>query len=259
MQYTLITGASAGIGKHFAEECASRNHNLVLVARNEAKLKALSDSLSKKFNIDIRIFPKDLTLKEAAIDIFNYCTENKVIVNFLINNAGLGFTNNFLDRKISFYESLVELNSVAPMKLIHLFAPTMQKQDAAYIINVSSMAGLAEIPHKSVYSASKHFLNSLSLCLYQEFKDTNLHISTLCPGGVPTNDAVKMRMKSYNGLKQASFIKPEILTKIAIDKTLKKQVLIVPGIINLLTYYFLKILPIKNRLTMTGNTVKQEL
>lgn len=257
--YTLITGASSGIGEAFAKECASRKFNLVLVARNIQKLEELANKLTKEFNVIVHIFPMDLTKENAAKEIFDFCEDKQLRVNILINNAGLGFTNKFENLKVDYCEQLVRLNNLAPLQLMRLFAPKMKQLEKANIINISSMAGLFTVPYKSLYAATKHFTTALSFTLYQEYKNTNLHFSTVCPGGVPTNENVSRRMNQYSGLKKASFTSAEYVVKQSLNKSLMGKVLIIPGTLNLISYYLLRVLPLKLRLKVLENTIAQEL
>lgn len=257
--YTLITGASAGIGEAFAKECARRKFNLVLVARNIQKLEELASQIRKDFDVSVHICPMDLTKENAAKEIFDFCETKNLNINILINNAGLGFTNKFENLELDYCEQLVRLNNLAPLKLMRLFAPKMKELEKANIINISSMAGLFTVPYKSLYAATKHFTTALSFTLYQEYKDTNLHFSTVCPGGVPTNERVSRRMQQYSGLKKASFTSAEFVVRESLNKSLMGKVLIIPGILNQLSYYLVRFLPLKLRLKVLENTIAQEL
>jgi uncharacterized protein len=258
-KYTIITGASQGIGKSFAFECAKRGFNLILVARNKEQLSFIKTELEQRYNVDVHTYSADLTSENAVEELYKYCKGNSFQVDILINNAGMGFTDSFLNLNLDFYEKLLKLNNTAHLKMMRLFAADMIKLDSSYIINISSMAGILPMPFKSVYSASKHFLTNLSLALYQEFRNTSLHVSTVCPGGVSTNEAVRKRMEQYTGLKKMSFTSPEKVVSIALKESFQKKPLIIPGLLNKLTYYLMKLIPIKLKLALIENTLKDEL
>jgi len=259
MKFSLITGASEGIGKAFAMECAANGQNIILVARNEEKLKALTSEIRTKYKVQAIYLPLDLTDTDAPAKLLHFCEENKYIVNLLINNAGFGYTNKFLNLEVEFYEKMVLLNNMGHLKVIRLFAEKMVNLSKANIINISSIAGLHPMPYKSVYSATKHFMTNLSLSLSYEFKDTNLHISVVCPGGVPTNEAVIKRMQNYGAIKRASFTSPAQVAKEALTKSYKGKILIIPGFLNRLTYYLVRVLPTNLKMKIIQNTISEEI
>lgn len=256
--YTLITGASEGIGEAFARECASRNHNLIIIARNQVKLSNIKLELENLFNINIIILQMDLSKKDAAKSIYEYCIGKNINVDLIINNAGFGFTNTFDNLELDYCENIINLNNLFPLQLSKLFAP-MMKNHSSYIMNISSMAGLLPVPFKSVYVATKYFITGISLSLFQEFKNSGPHICVVCPGGVPTNEKVVARMNQYSGLKKASFTPKEFVAKYSLDKMYQKNLIIIPGFLNKLSYIMMRITPLKLRLKLLEKTIQQEL
>ncbi len=257
--YTLITGASAGIGKALAFECASRGMNVLLVARNKAKLHDITSYLRQQFPINAHYYQADLTLENAPDQMYKWCVENSYRVNFLINNAGMGNTNNFLDNDVEYYKNMILLNNMALVKTTWLFVANMKQYPKAYILNLSSMAGLFPIPFKSVYSASKAFVNSFSLALRQEMKHTPISISVACPGGVDTNESVKERIKDYGLLKRSFILSAETVAKSIVSGTLRGKQIIIPGYGNNLANYVLKCLPSKARFALLIKSLKQDI
>ena len=97
MKYTLITGASGGLGRSFARECASHGQNLILVTRTGSKLHGLKEKLEKTYGVDVEIYSADLSVKEERQKLFDYTISNHMIVENLINNAGFGNADAYLD------------------------------------------------------------------------------------------------------------------------------------------------------------------
>jgi len=187
MSTALITGASGGIGKAFAEELAQRNTNLVLVARSEEKLKELALELQEKHKIQVDIIVQDLTDIGATDAVFNATKEKELTIDLLINNAGFGDYGDFAERNGERQVKIVQLNILALVDLTHKFLPLMRQRRSGSIINVASIAGFQPIPYISVYAASKAFVISFSHALWAENRSSNVHILVSCPGPTETN------------------------------------------------------------------------
>jgi len=182
-RYALITGASAGIGEEFAQQLAKRSWNLVLIARREDKLKALSKQLQQDFGIDVRIYTADLSDQSTPEKLFHYCHDNELDIAMLVNNAGYGVPGDFEknDWKTHSNSLQVMLNSL--VHLCHLFYPNMLKNSFGRILNIASLAGFAPpTAGHTLYGATKSFVIRFSHSLHLEGKDKGIHVTALCPG-----------------------------------------------------------------------------
>jgi uncharacterized protein len=182
MSTALITGASGGIGKAFAEELAARKTNLVLVARSAEKLEQLATQLQQQHNIQIQVIVKDLTEPNATNDVFDAIKNQELTIDLLINNAGFGDFGDFAERDGQRQLNMIQLNIMALVDLTHKFLPLMRQRRSGSIINVSSIAGFQPIPYLSVYAATKAFVLSFSEALWAENRDYGVHILVVCPG-----------------------------------------------------------------------------
>lgn len=187
MKYTLITGASGGIGEAFARRLASEKHNLVLVARSEEKLRALCEELSAKHEISCRYFAIDLIERDADARLYDETEKNGLEIDWLINNAGFGSGGDFaeLDREREL--QIIDLNISALVALTHRYLQRMRKAKRGTIINVSSAAGFQPIPFMATYAASKAFVSSFSEAIAEENRPYGIRILALCPGSTKTN------------------------------------------------------------------------
>lgn len=187
MKYTLITGASSGIGEAFARRLASEKHNLVLVARSGEKLKSLCEELGSAHSIDCRYVAVDLLEFEADIQLFNE-TENKGLeIDWLINNAGFGSSGDFAKLDLERELEIIDLNISALVALTHRFLQKMRERKSGTIINVSSAAGFQPIPFMATYAASKAFVSSFTEAIAEENRPFGIHVMALCPGSTKTN------------------------------------------------------------------------
>ena len=227
--YTLITGASQGIGKHFAIECAKQQMNLILVALPEKKLADTANEIISTYEVDVHYYGIDLTLPNSIRTIFLWCQEKNLIVNILINNAGLGATGKFESLNFSFHERMVLLNSNALMGLTWYFLPEMKKLPEAYILNIGSIASYCDIPYKVVYSSTKRFVYTFSRTLREELSQSSISVSVVCPGPVKTDSSSKFQSKKAKKLERLLILQPGNLAKYSIKMMKAKKAVILPG------------------------------
>lgn len=183
----LITGASSGIGKEFAQIHAKQGGNLVIVARSENKLKELKEDLEKSHGISVSVVAKDLSQPNAAEEIYNEVKGMGIKVDYLINNAGFGGVGKFQKRKIQEDLNMINLNISALTALTHFFLQDFVKRGEGKILNVSSTASLLPGPLQAVYYATKAYVTSFSNALAEELHDTNITVTNLMPGATATD------------------------------------------------------------------------
>jgi short-subunit dehydrogenase len=187
MSTALITGASGGIGKAFAEELAARSVNLVLVSRSEQKLNQLAKQLQKQYQVQVDLIVKDLTELGAAQSVYDIVQAKKLTIDLLINNAGFGDYGDFAERDGERQVKIVQLNILALVDLTHKFLPEMRQRRSGSIINLSSLSAFQPIPYLSVYAASKAFILNFSQALWAENRPYDVRVLVVCPGPVETN------------------------------------------------------------------------
>ena len=247
-KYTLITGASLGIGRALAYECASRNMNLVLVALPGKELNNLTESLNKYYPIHAVSFTVDLTEEETPKKLYNWCKENNYQINILINNAGLGAGGLFEHINHEQYIKMIKLNNLALISITYYFLPELKKNREGYILNISSMEAMLPTPYKSVYTGTKNFVFSFSLALREELRSSNVKVSVLCPGPVLTNREGLLRIRAHGYRAKLIIMMPKKVANIAINKMLKGKGIIVPGYFNLTLTRISKLVPIFTRM-----------
>src|SRR5829696_7141298 len=187
MKYTLITGASSGIGEAFARRLAAEGHNLILVARSEQKLHSLRDELSVKHDVDCRYFAIDLLDFEADVQLFEKTENDGLEIDWLINNAGFGSSGDFAELDLEKELEIIDLNVSALVALTHRFLQKMRERRSGRIINVSSAAGFQPIPFMATYAATKAFVSSFTEAIAEENRQFGVRILALCPGSTKTN------------------------------------------------------------------------
>lgn len=229
--YTLITGASQGIGKAFALECAERGMNLFLVALPNPFLYDTEKMIRENYPIEVISLGIDLTDPDSPRKIYEFSLENFIEVNFLINNAGFGTSGLFEKSDMLINFRMIALNVQASVGLMRLFIPDLKRNGPSHILNVSSMEATLPLPYKTVYTGTKNFIYSFSLALNEELKGTGVRVSVVCPGPVLTNEDGFKRIKSHGARARLLVKMPDFVAKKTIHAALKGKVEIIPGIL----------------------------
>jgi short-subunit dehydrogenase len=231
-KYTLITGASHGIGLAMARECARRGRNIALVALDEPMLHAEAAAIAQEFGVKTAALGIDLTLPGAPVRVFEWTKAQGIQLNMLINNAGFGRGNYYENIPWPVYQTMLTLNNQVPAELTHLFLPDLKKEPEAHLLNVSSMEGLMAMPVKVIYSSTKFFIYAFTLALREELHNFPIKVSLLCPGPVVTNEDGLQRIKSAGWKAKLVVMYPDQVAPIAIAGLLKGKRIIIPGIFN---------------------------
>jgi uncharacterized protein len=183
----LITGASAGIGREFARQLAGRAHSLILVARREERLSELRDELTGNHpGLMVHIRKINLSNLSQVEELIAWLEREKIDVDLLINNAGLGDLGPFATSDPTRNEEMMLVNMVALTSLTRRLLPQMIAKKRGAILNVSSSAGFLPIPGFAIYAATKAYVTSFSEALRAELLGTGLTVCALCPGPVHT-------------------------------------------------------------------------
>lgn len=249
--WALVTGSSSGIGRDAARYLYSLGYSLIIVARDENKLKELKINLEKesrhknestgednKTKQEILVIAKDLSSKENCLEIYEK-TKN-IELDLLVNNAGFGVFGEFSKTDLEKEINLINTNITAVHILTKLYLKDMLKRNRGHILNVASIAGMEPGPLMAAYYASKSYVIRLSRAINKEIKKekSKVKISILCPGPVDTN---------FNNVANVVFKAPsmasEKVAKYGIDKALKGKLIIIPGFLNKCVRFFSKIMP----------------
>ncbi|MCF6318169.1 MAG: SDR family oxidoreductase [Proteobacteria bacterium] len=233
-RYALITGASAGIGKEFAQQLAKKGWNLLLVARREKTLKELSKQLSKKHNIDAKYFIADLSDITQPKNLYEFCQESNINIAMLVNNAGYGVPGDFENNDWMTHKDNLQVMLNSVVEICHFFYPDMIQQKYGRIINVASLAGFAPpTAGHTLYGGIKSFVIRFSHSLHLEGKDKGVHVTALCPGFTFTEfHDVNGTRKMVSKLPKFMWMSSESVVKQGIIAIEKNQPVKINGKIN---------------------------
>jgi hypothetical protein len=182
----LVTGASWGIGEAFARQLAALGKDLILVARNEARLQELAGELSAAHGVRVCVIAADLCRPGAAGQVWAETERLGLEVDLLVNNAGVGKKGEFAALEHNLQAAMVRLNVNAPVELTRLYLPGMRARRRGGIINVASNAAFQPVPYMAVYAASKAFLLHFSEAVAEEVGADGVRVMALCPGATDT-------------------------------------------------------------------------
>lgn len=181
----LITGASSGIGTVYAERFARRGHDLVLVARDKARLDALAARLREETGVAVDVLPADLTQRTDLVNVETLLRDDARI-GILINNAGIAQSGGFIEQSADSIEQLLTLNTLALTRLAAAIAPRLANAGEGAIVNIGSVVGLAPELGMSVYGATKAFVLFLSQGLSLELTPKGVYVQAVLPAATRT-------------------------------------------------------------------------
>jgi len=225
MATALVTGATAGIGLAFCRELAERGHDLVLVARDRARLENVSDELEAKYQVHCEILAADLSDRLQVQKVAERLAEPGRPVDLLVNNAGFGLSRSFLQGDLADEERALDVLCRAVMVLSHAAALAMRDRGRGAIINVSSVAGF--VPMGS-YSAAKAWVTTFSEALANELAGTGVTVTALCPGFTHTEFHQRASL-DMSRLPKVMWLEADRLVRDCLDDVKAGKVVSVPG------------------------------
>lgn len=186
-RFAVVTGASRGIGAEYAKALAAAGYDLLLVARDQARLIALASQLSTTHQVDVHTEVLDLADAGAAQRLYIAARQRRVHVDVLINNAGFGAFGPFIDLPMPRIQEMLRLHVNTIVETMRLFLPSMVERSSGAIINVASTAGFFALPFMAEYASTKTFLITLSQALAEEVRPSGVRIQACCPGSTDTD------------------------------------------------------------------------
>ncbi|MBZ5737282.1 SDR family NAD(P)-dependent oxidoreductase [Nocardioides mangrovi] len=183
MSTALVTGPTAGIGKSFAHQLAAQGHDLVLVARDRARLEEEAAELRASYDVAVEVLPADLVDREELATVEARLADADRPVDLLVNNAGFGLKKRFLDNSADAEEAMLDVLVTSVLRLSHAALGPMAERGHGGIINVSSVASF--LP-RGTYGAAKAWVNSFSEWAHYEYADRGVVVTCLCPGFTKT-------------------------------------------------------------------------
>lgn len=230
--FTLITGASSGIGKELAKVFAKHGHPLILTGRNLERLNEVATDLRTNYDVLIEIITADLASPQGPKTLFDTISKRGWQVTTLVNNAGLGTSGAFIDQDWPANQKLIQVNLIAAVELSHYFLPQMRHRKTGSILNVVSTSAFQPGPFMANYFASKAYLLSFSEAINYELSTLGIWVTALCPGPVKTNFFDTANATQTWLAKSPMILSAEKVAQTAYKGWLKKKKVVIPGFLN---------------------------
>lgn len=243
MDTVLITGTTSGIGKAFAERFARAGNDLILVSRNESRLRQQQIDLQLRYHVLVRCISCDLAEDNAADRIMKKIGKMGLSVDILINNAGFNEAGYFINTSLEKELDMIQVHIKTLTALTKLILPGMIRRGYGRILNVGSTGSYMPCPCDTVYAATKSYVLSFSNGLYRELKGTGITVTCLCPGATNTLFAAKANI---NGtlLFKLFVMQPEAVAAVGYKNLLKGRRTVTAGLYNKLLVLSARLLPV---------------
>ena len=244
MTYALITGGSKGIGKAIAIELAKKKINILLVSRSSTALQQTAKEIKEQYGVETDYLATDLSLINAAENVFNWCNEKKYNIHILVNNAGYGLSGPFEKEPEVNNTNMMQLNMGTTVQLCHIFLPMLKQNNKGYILNIASSAAYQAVPFLSLYSASKSFVLNFSRGLSHELKNTNVSATCVSPGPTDTdfNTRAGLNEKATKAAEKFN-VAPAAVAAVAVNAMFAGKREVITGFINKLSAFAAWLLP----------------
>jgi short-subunit dehydrogenase len=228
----LITGATGGLGRAFAVECASRGWDVFLTDLRPDALDMLAGGLRRAHGVRVLTQPCDLTDPASRAALFERISAEQLYFWALLNIAGLDFEGLFHERTQQQIRTIIRLNIEGTLEMTHALLEFRDRWTPFRIVNVASLAAFCPMPVKAMYAASKRFLFDFSLALREEVRPLGATVTVLCPAGMPTTTENVEAIQAQGWLGQISTQNVGAVAAHTLDAALKGQAVVIPGRIN---------------------------
>ncbi|MCB8821523.1 SDR family NAD(P)-dependent oxidoreductase [Microvirga rosea] len=241
-RWTVITGASSGIGEELAKVFAQRGYPLVLTARRSGRLETLAADLRRSHGVPVEVLALDLEDRGGPQELVDWLKERDLTVHTLVNNAGFGLRGRFASLPFERQVAMIDLNIVAVTVLCRLLLPGMIARGRGGILNVASTAAFQGGPFMAVYYATKAFVLSLSEALYEEAKPFGVTVTALCPGPTETEFSMTADLESSKLFKKGAMSAADV-ARSGIAGYEARRAVVIPGMPNRIGAFGAKLLP----------------
>jgi short-subunit dehydrogenase len=232
MAIALITGASNGIGLELAKIHASKGGDLVLVARNKARLEELKFELENRYKVKVHTIGKDLSAINAAKEVYDETMQHKLRIDYLINNAGFGDFGMFTETDWNKELQMINLNITTLTHFTKLYLQDMVKRKSGKIMNVASTAAFQSGPTMAVYFATKAYVLSFSEAVDNEVRNQGVSVTTLCPGATESGFQAAAAMEESNLVKGKKLPSSKEVAEYGYRAMMQGQTVAIHGMMN---------------------------
>ncbi len=243
-KFAIITGATSGLGKAYAQTLAKMKWDLLITGRRVDKLMQIKNQLAHDYNINVQPSVTDFN-NETQFNALLHTIEQCSHVDLLVNNAGYGNRNGFFSSSYQNQAQMLNVLVSAATRIIHKVIPKMLQNNTGAIINVASLSAFIPAPLSYFYCSSKAFMVSFTECLHIDLLHTHIKVQALCPGFIRTEFHSRMGLENHdNKLKEKLlWMNPEAVVHYSLKSLSKHKVICIPGVFNRMIYRTIKFIP----------------
>ena len=243
MSYALITGASSGIGRHYATELARRGYNIIAVSNQPEALATTAEELHAEFGVDVRTMCVDLASPASARDMFDECEEHGIEVEVLVCNAGMLLFGTLMRTDAERLQTIIDLHCTTTTLLVRYFGLRMKERGRGKILIMSSSTAWLPYPTISHYSATKSYLKSFASSIWYELHRHGVSVTAVFPGAVDTpfyklSDKLRRRFVSLGVM-----MRPEAIARRGVKAMMRGRRRLTPGLFTKLVVVICALLP----------------
>jgi short-subunit dehydrogenase len=242
--YTFITGASSGIGYALAYVFARHKHDLVLVARSQAKLENLAEHIRKTFTLKVEVMVSDLSKPDAVPALVEQIQKADIKIDVLVNNAGVDVYGYFYDTDWQRELAMLQLNLISLTQLTKLLLPGMRERGNGRILNLGSNGSFIPAPLNAVYAATKAYIWNFSAALAEELRGSGVTVTALCPGATRTDFQARVGMEDVR-LLRFGVMEAAAVAEDGYRGLMAGKLLVVPGWFTKLQIFLARFLPMR--------------
>lgn len=228
----LVTGASTGIGEAVARRLAAGGVDLVVVARDEARLRHLAGELADRHQVEVEVLPADLTTPDGVqVVVDRLADPDRSVADLVVNNAGAGCYGTFWESDPAAQQAAIELNVSALVALTRAALARLVPLGRGAVLNVSSVVGDQPSPRHAVYAATKAFVTSFSQGVHEELRGTGVGLTVVLPGFTRTEFQERAGTDD-RGVPQGAWMEAADVADVALAATAAGRAVCVPGTVN---------------------------
>lgn len=255
MEYTFISGATGGIGKAFAIECAKKGQALFLTGRNQGKLSALRSELNN-YGVEIVLQKCNLASESDRRKLLAEIDKREIKFSRILNVAGVDIQKPFVEYEEEKVLMQIRVNVEATVSLTH--ALLKRRAEKVEIVTVSSMSGVSPMPYFALYSATKAMLTNFFTSMHYELKKQGVKVTTVLPGGVYTRPDIVEQIKGQGIWGKLSAKTPEFVAERSLKAVSKNKMKYVPGTFNKILHFLMCVAPKRLVLAFISRRWKKE-
>jgi hypothetical protein len=241
-KWALVTGASSGFGKEFADLLAARKANVVLASRRTEPMETLAADLQQKYGVQVVVEGIDLARAGVGAELKSRFDARGIAIDILVNNAGYGIYGNFLDQPIAKTLDMIQLNIASVTELSYVFGREMAARGFGYILLVASVLAFQACPGYASYGATKSYVLNFGEALHTELKPRGVGVTVLCPGLTATS-FTEVSGGNVSPFLRMIMMQARPVAEIGVDAMFTGRASIVAGVQNKATVFFNRLMP----------------